>query len=223
MEKVLYQLRNGDITFDSFYRTTISDWDAMAQDLHNKIGWRLQGNADVDDIRQEMLMSASRSIETWDSELGYGLKKFVVWNAHTDAKAFVSRQCGAYKHRSTEDPREPISMAHMPLAHESTSSAASFPPATRVAEYLDSLSAVDPDQEWFTLTRTHRDALCKTMVENVVMDRLLTVGASLAAIADSIYNDSELRASLELSTRSRAYGLVRRITTEFANRAAEAA
>jgi len=52
------------------------------------------------------------------------------------------------------------------------------------------------------------------------MTSLLEVGGSIEAIAASIYEDKSLREELSLTTRGKTYGMVRRATIRFADRAA---
>jgi DNA-directed RNA polymerase specialized sigma24 family protein len=215
MNELLLQLKAGDITFAQYYQEAREEWKAMSQALFKRCAHRLQGSADLEDILQEMLMSIPTSIEAYDAtRTRMPLKKFVVWHAHAAANDFVGRQCGAYKHRASEPARAPTIAACLPLR------AATPLGADKAEDYLETLAHTDANQEWAASVRESRAALCSTMVEHIVMDHIFMVGANLKDLAESIYNDVGLREVLELKTQNRTYGLVRRVTASFANRAA---
>lgn len=219
MDELLEELQRGDITFDAFYRQTEGAWRAMATTQFKRMGWRLQGSADLDDVFQEMVMSVPQSLKDYDeSRSGMGLKRFVVWRAFTAAKDFINQQCGAYKGRTCEPPRAPVtaSMVNLPRGHSGADSEAQ----ATVDNLFDRLSAVDADQDWSADLQARRDAVCQTLVDHVVMTSLLEVGGSLQQIADAIYAREDLRTELELGSRSKTYGMVRRATVRFVDRAA---
>lgn len=219
MEKLLEQLQRADITSNAFFRQTEGEWKAMAANQFNRMGWRLQGSADLDDVFQEMVMSVTQSILDFDeSKSGMGLKRFVVWRAFTAAKDFINQQCGAYKGRTNEAPRAPIIASMVPGydflgGHHNDNS-------DGLTALFEKLSAVDADQEWCTDVRARRDAVCETLIDHVVMTSLLEVGGSLADIAEAIYAREDLRTELKLGSCKKTYGLVRRTTKRFAARAA---
>jgi len=219
MDALLTQLQQGAITFDAFYRETESNWRKVAADQFRKLGWRLQGSADLDDVFQEVVMSVPRSVADFDeARSGMGLSKFVVWRAYAAAKDFINQQCGSYRGRSCEPPRAPTiaSMVSLPGRGGDDASGAT----TAVDSMLQRLSATDADQEWCMDVRARRAAVCETMVDHVVMTSLLEVGGSLDAMASAIFENKSLREELELTTEKRTYGMVRRATVRFVDRAA---
>ena len=218
MDEQLEQLQRGDITFDAFYRETETAWRKMATTQFKRMGWRLQGSADLDDVFQEMLMSIPQSVKDFDeSKSGMGLSRFVVWRAFTAAKDFINQQCASYKGRTCEPPRAPTIAAMLGLSHEHGGYGSTQVPVNKL---LQRLSAVDAGQEWCVDVRVRRAAVCETMVDHIVMTSLLDVGGSLQDIADAIYNDESLRVELALRTKNTTYGMVRRATRRFVDRAA---
>lgn len=221
MNQLLQQLKAGDIDFGAFYKATHVEWRTMAAGLFKKAEHRLEGSADLDDIFQEMVMSVPKSVAAFDpAKTSMTVKKFVVWRAHAAANDFVGYQCGAYKHRTGAPPRAPTIAACLGVRARTGAPAGRAPSDSVDNGTVEAMSVVDADQEWCVDVRAVRRAVCRTMVEHVVMDRMLTVGASLRDITDSIYQDIELRQKLELSSQKKTYGLVRRVTTRFADRAA---
>lgn len=216
MDQLLQQLRDGDITAQTFFTETEQDWRVLALNRYNKLGHRLQGSADVDDVFQEMVISVFQSVEDYDPErTGMTLKKFVVWRAYTAAKDFVNQQCGAYKGRTSEPPRCPLSAAYIesPRLNSDTEH-------TLADDILDRRMVVEIDQEWGVDVRAVQALVVKTMVDRVVMNSLLQVGGSLQDICDHIYENDRLCAELNLGTKKKTYGMVRRATKRFVERAA---
>lgn len=216
MDELLKQLQQGDITFDVFYRETEGAWRKMATTQYRRMGWRLQGSADLDDVFQEMIMSVSRSVADFDAERAGSvrLKAFVVWRAFTAAKDFINRQCGSYKGRTSEPPRAPI------IASMFANGRSADHVLIETHTMLQRLSSIDADQEWCMDVRIRREAVCETMVDHIVMDSLLEVGGSLEAMCEAIYNNKSLREELSLTTRRTTYGMIRRATLRFVDRAA---
>ena len=215
MEELLKQLQRGDIPFGVFYGQTDREWRAMATTQYNRMGWRLQGNADVEDVFQEMVMSIGQSVSDYDEERsGMGLKRFVVWRAYAAAKDFINQQCGAYKGRTAGPPRCPVSVSCLKVT------GATDDPRLAADTLLEQLSAVGASQEWNIDVQTVRDHVVRTMVDRVVMTSLLEVGGSLRAITDSIYQDERLCVELSLDTPEKTYGMVRRAAKRFVERAA---
>lgn len=227
MDTELSHLKTGTIDFDTFYVLTRQHWDRLSAALFRKAKHRLQGSADLEDILQEMLMSIQPSVDKFDAaRTSMTLKKFVIWHASVAANDFVSRQCGAYKHRTASPPRAPTIMACLGSRAHGTSGDDDGDTTKmgrngtgRSDMTIDLMATVDADQEWVVDVKARRAAVCKTMVEHIVMEQLFNVGASLADIADSIYNDDSLRERLNLQTQKKTYGLVRRVTAQFADRA----
>ena len=213
MDELLQQLRDGDITAQAFFTETDQEWRAMARDRYRKIGYRLQGNADVEDVFQEMVISALQSVKDYDpTRIGMTLKKFVVWRAYVAAKDFVNQQCGAYKGRSSSPPRCPIVASWLDTRNTGNNHT--------VDGLLDRIMFVDADQEWGADVRAVQALVVKTMVDRVVMNSLIQVGSSLQDICDHIYADDKLCAELNLGTKKKTYGMVRRTTKRFVARAA---
>ncbi len=216
MHRPLLQLKRGDIAFEAFYIETKSDWNRLAAKQHRRMKHRLQGSADYDDILQEMLISIPESVETYDAEAGsMGLSSFVIWNAFAAAKDFINQQCGSYKGRTKEPSRAPTITSCLPVRDHVDADGSE----DRRETMLQQMSAIDPDQEWAVSVRERRDEICETLVEHVVMSKLLEHGASVQAIAEAIYENEKLREELGLTTQQRTYGMVRRVTKRFVQRA----
>jgi hypothetical protein len=100
IETSLPLVQRGEITFDVFVQRTSKEWDAMAKYLFSR--WTLPAAVEVDDIKQEILISTFAALVEWDSDK-LPLEAFVVWRAMTGAKKFINKQRNSLR-RSDKNP-----------------------------------------------------------------------------------------------------------------------
>lgn len=89
-DQALLGVRDGTLRFDDFARGARPEFALLAA----KMLARFPGlyAVEVDDLVQEMLLSAHRRIGTWQPEFGYPISKYVVWNACSRARKLCKRQ-----------------------------------------------------------------------------------------------------------------------------------
>jgi hypothetical protein len=217
IQRSLLQLKRGDIDFAMFHILTAQDWQRMAAKVHRRMKHRLGGSLDYDDILQEMLASVPESVEVYDPEAGsMTLGGFVVWRAFAVAKDHINQQCGAYKGRTSSPSRAPVASSVMSSRQQHGDSFEVFD------VMLEDRVGVDPDQEWVAIVRECRDAVCKTLLDHVVMAHLIERGGCLQSIADDLYEDQSIRSQFDFTSRAIAYKTVKHVTREFVARAVAA-
>jgi hypothetical protein len=211
IQRPLLLLKRGDITFEAFHTMTASDWRKMAAKIHRRMQHRLGGSVDFDDILQEMLASVPKSVEVYDAEAGsMTIGGFVAWRAFAAAKDHINQQCGAYKGRSASPVRAPIA-ASVGVKRGRT--------GETVEVSLEQMAAVDADQDWACIVRECRQQVCETLLDRVVMDKLIERGGCIKSIAEALYENEHLRERFNFSSKATTYSVVRRVTQRFVERA----
>src|ERR1700676_3294716 len=92
-EMQLYDLLNGHITSDKFFRETAEIWLRMAKHLLRR--WKSPAWVDEEEIKQELMIGAWRCVWNFEPTHGVTLTRYVAWNAMDYAKKKLHRMRGA--------------------------------------------------------------------------------------------------------------------------------
>jgi DNA-directed RNA polymerase specialized sigma24 family protein len=107
MKQEVEQLRSGQINFATFVRITRPEWERLATRLLRS--YRVPAGVELDDVVQEMVMSAWASVSDWDPKFGSDLTRYVTWNAYAKARRWVHGQRNSYRRSDHSPGRFPIS------------------------------------------------------------------------------------------------------------------
>ena len=199
LSNALNDLKLGHINFTQFYRRTDKDWTALSTRFYSMHRAQLLGNSEVEDVKQEMLAGIATSVEAYDSSRGsMSISRFVVFRAFSQAARYARKQRDA-KWRAEDTSSPGVSFVSLDDRACMPSSPA--------------------NQEWCLDIKQRREAICKTMIDHVIMDTIMERGASIQVIADALFENEMLRQKFDLKSRSRTYTMVRKVTHNIAERA----
>lgn len=108
MNRHLQDLASKLITFDEFARRSARDWDRLAAKVYHCWVRKLPAGVSMEDIRQEMLLSAWIAVGEYDPSRGeMTLKQYVVYFAFSKALRFVHSQREAKRRDGKQPSRHP--------------------------------------------------------------------------------------------------------------------
>lgn len=93
LERALWDLREGRISFTEFARESRPAWEALATYIARR--WRLPSWGTTEDLVQELLLGAWEFVWKFEPCMGTTIRRFVIYNAVDKAKKHAHRMRGA--------------------------------------------------------------------------------------------------------------------------------
>lgn len=216
-EIAVQELHDGRCTFDEFARATRGRWQALARYIMRR--WRLPPWVSPEDIVQELLLGAWRSIWKYEANRGGSLARYVLWNAVDYAKKRAHKIRGANLHGNADASP---SRFEVTLAKRDGDD----------NEWWSNLLRAEPEQEenlvrkeeWEHERGAELDralAACKSPVEAYIVTAL-AASDSVQTAADQLYSDWGMRLDCRLSCEEDAVRVVAQSAAAVAARLAVA-
>jgi len=207
MQEQLRALQKQAITFAEFVRATRRDWGRLGEFLLRK--WPVPAAVTLEDVEQELLMSAWRATLQFDGDRGaMAFERYVVWMACTDAKKYLHKQRNAHRRRWDAGGRYELPLSVMRAGRGSANS----PGEDRdLADRFDGLQE-PATQEGTVEARESLDAALRELpwAAQRAAEAFLAAGGDTEAAASEVFGDPELRLRARLGSERDARRLVAR-------------
>ena len=100
-------LRDGEISFDEFYRKTRFYWAALSRKVLAGVKWPIPTDVTAEDVEQVMLMAAWQAIGKFDASRGVSFKRYIVWVAADQGKKWIHTKRNAKRRHGDQPSRFP--------------------------------------------------------------------------------------------------------------------
>lgn len=219
LESGLRAVRNGELTFDQFFRSTRARWRQIAEKLFRR--WDLPAWVSVEDIEQEILVTCWKFAWRFDfsKSARESVEHFAVWNGlHAAQKVATKARIGARPHRGeghAVPSRYEIPVSFLGVIREDDDDG--FGISTRGP-------AVEATQERDALRRLILGRLAKKAVgaDQLALRALAAHRGHVDEAAVAIYDDEAARRELGLTDveEAKAVGKARKVVCAAIRRAA---
>lgn len=199
-EKACIALRDGDISFDEFFRRSKPYWLDKARKLMRRR--QLPVAIDIEDVLQDLSVAAWKFALNYDSnnKAGASFKRYIVWNAIDKANKEINIQRNSYERTNTGPSRFPTSISTMSESEDSDWIDSLMGEETdMVEEKLDVIERID-----IAICRSHEQDPSSAFALAALKLNRLDIDKTLKSIEmhGAANNPTQAYQSLELATET---------------------